>query len=183
VAARFDPDQLHDGLHVYRLDGGYLGHAPVIEAVGFDNADAAREHGRQRRRWLNAQRDMLDAERRMSPAQVAALVPMASGPAPQSATVLQLPRPVLDLKRSPSRAVTQDQEARRDALVTEFRQAAAPQRDDRAERFARALNLEAALRDGGDIGDGEVAWLERYRGTPEYRAQRQMHDEFGAETA
>ncbi|MBK8157952.1 MAG: Mu transposase C-terminal domain-containing protein [Rhodospirillaceae bacterium] len=181
IAARFDPDFLHDGLHVYRLDGAYLGHATVIEAAGFDNADAAREHGRQRKRFLRAQRDMLDAERRMSPAAVADLVPLNHGPLDTpAATVVQLPRPVHDLKRTPSQEVTPDQERRREALIAEFRRPDAPEapRDEKAERYERAMRIELAIATNGDVGDGEVKWLEGYRTTAEYQAKQKMRGDF-----
>ncbi|MCW2248668.1 hypothetical protein M2352_004328 [Azospirillum fermentarium] len=52
VAVRFDPDFLHDGLHVYHRDGTYLGHTPVIEAPGFGDAETALDYARARRAWL-----------------------------------------------------------------------------------------------------------------------------------
>ncbi|WP_409790396.1 transposase domain-containing protein [Sphingomonas pseudosanguinis] len=43
VTVRFDPDDLHAGVHVYRVTGEYFGHAPVIEATGFfDKAGSIR---------------------------------------------------------------------------------------------------------------------------------------------
>jgi putative transposase len=191
VAARFDPDFLHDGLHVYRMDGAYLGHVPVVESAGFSDADAAREHGRQRKRWLRAQREMLDAERRMSPEAVAAMVPAMPAPAETpAATVIQLARPVHDLRRAPARDVSADTDARRDAAIAEFRlpqAAATPAPVSEADmRFERAMKIELAQATGGDLGESELAWLERYRTTPEYRARQQHRkdlEEFGQANA
>ncbi len=107
------PDAPPSALQLQRQPGGNQrdlaaqGCDRLIEAAGFDNADAAREHGRQRKRFLRAQRDMLDAEKRMSSAAVADLVPLNHGPSDSpAATVVQLPRPVHDLKRTPSQEVT-----------------------------------------------------------------------------
>ncbi|MDA0654725.1 MAG: Mu transposase C-terminal domain-containing protein, partial [Proteobacteria bacterium] len=75
VIARFDPDNLHDGVEVYRLDGARLGFAACWEAAGFADVDAAREHTRARRKWVRANRDMADAEIAMSIEQVAAMLP------------------------------------------------------------------------------------------------------------
>lgn len=86
LTVRFDPQQLHQPLHVYRLDGAYLGAAPVIEAVGFADADAARQHNHARNTWRKAQREMLHAERKMTIQQVAALLPLAEEPAPPPET-------------------------------------------------------------------------------------------------
>lgn len=189
VAARFDPDFLHDGLHVYRMDGAYLGHVPVVEPAGFADADAAREHGRQRKRWLRAQREMLDAEKRMSPGAVAAALPAAlPADAAQAATVIALPRPVHDLRRRPTREVAPEIEARRDAEVAAFRRPAPAsqptpsERSDADRRFEKAMACELALTTGGEIGESELEWLTKYRTTAEYRARLQHKkdlEEFG----
>ncbi|SBW13052.1 transposase [uncultured Alphaproteobacteria bacterium] len=185
IVARFDPEALWDGLEIYRLDGAYLGHADCVEAAGFADADAAREHGRQRRRWLRAQRDMLDAERRMSPAAVAALIPPSvAAPAP-TGTVVALPRPVHDLRRTPVQTLTPAQEARRAAMVHEFPTPAAPLSvaDEKRQRFARAQAAEAILAAGETLPDTEARWLAAYQNLPEYRALAAVEAASAAETA
>ncbi|WP_158093336.1 transposase domain-containing protein [Acetobacter sp. DsW_063] len=66
VVVRFDPQNLQADLHVYRLDGVYLGAAECHEAVGFADANAAREHGQARRKFMRATREMLEAEKTLS---------------------------------------------------------------------------------------------------------------------
>jgi putative transposase len=66
VVVRFDPQNLQADLHVYRLDGTYLGAAPCQETAGFADKTAAQTHGRARKAWVKAQKEMRDAERRMS---------------------------------------------------------------------------------------------------------------------
>jgi putative transposase len=90
VSIRFDPQRLQDDLHVYALDGRYLGAAPCIEAAGFDDVEKAREHARARKSWMRAQKQMLDAERRMSIAEVAAMLPTDASPAPPERRVVRL---------------------------------------------------------------------------------------------
>ena len=82
LVVRFDPQNLHLGLHVYRLDGSYLGFADVIEATGFNDVNAARDHGRKRKAMIKGWKMALEAERSLSPDQVAAHIP-AMGEAPQ----------------------------------------------------------------------------------------------------
>lgn len=180
VAARFDPDFLHDGLHLYRLDGAYLGHAPVRDAAGFDSADDAREHARQRRRWLNAHKAMLEAERRMSPQKVAELVPLNLGPdALPEPKVVALPRPVLDLKQTPRPDLTDAQQERREALITEFRRPdAAPAPDEKTGRLERAARIEAALASGASVADADAAWFARYSRQPEWKAHKRLAEDF-----
>jgi len=103
VTVRFDPDQLHDGLHVYANGGRYLGLMPCIEDTGFANQDAARAHMQARKAWLRASREQLDAEKRMGiDAYVAMLPKSEAAPAPEPTKVV---RPVfgnLALKADPS---------------------------------------------------------------------------------
>jgi hypothetical protein len=130
---------------------------------------------------------MLDAERRMSPAAVAAMVPAASAETMPEATVIQLARPVHDLRRRPTRQVAPEIEARRDAEIAEFRLPPAPQSDrpeasDADRRFERAMRLELALTTGGDLGESELEWLTKYRTSSEYRTRLQHkkdREEFG----
>lgn len=75
LVVRFDPQDLSRPVAVYTRDGRYLCEADRIEAIGFNDMDAAREHARNRRNWLRAQREQLDIERRMSIQQVADLLP------------------------------------------------------------------------------------------------------------
>ena len=93
VTVRFDPQALQSPLHVYRSDGGFLGSAPCVLAVGFDDADAARDHARTQKTWLRAQKDMLAAERRMSIQQLAAMLP--AGPGPVASPEAKVVRPLL----------------------------------------------------------------------------------------
>lgn len=188
IVARFDPEFLHDGLHIYKMDGAYLGFADCIAAVGFADADAAREHGRARKQWLKAVHKMRDAERRMSPAAVAALIPTSTAAPVPDSTILKLPpRPVHELKQRPSSELTDAQKARRASLSAEI--AAFPtqqpsEQDKKRQRFAQALEIQRALSSNGAVGDGNAAWLARYQATAEYKALAALAAEFGgAETA
>jgi len=66
VQARFDPEDLHSGLHVYAADGRYLGHAPCIEKAGFFDADAAVSHARARQQHLRSIREGVAALKTMT---------------------------------------------------------------------------------------------------------------------
>lgn len=93
VTVRFDPQRLHDDLHVYRLDGAYLGAAKCIERVGFADQDAARESARDRNSFIKATKAALAAERKLSIADVAALMPEPETPAgPPATRVVRLVR-------------------------------------------------------------------------------------------
>ena len=65
LPVRFDPQDLHAGVHVYRPDGRYLCHAACRLPVGFPDTESAREHERQRRRFRKATEQGLAARERM----------------------------------------------------------------------------------------------------------------------
>lgn len=75
LVLRFDPEHLHAAVEVYTLANVYVGRADCIAAVGFADTEAAREHARARKQYRRAARAQLDAERRMTAAQVAAQLP------------------------------------------------------------------------------------------------------------
>ncbi len=75
VVVRFDPDHLDQPVHVYRLDGSYVGQAPVMQAGKFDSVEDAREHERKRKAWIKAQKDYAACEKALQPAQIAAMLP------------------------------------------------------------------------------------------------------------
>tara|TARA_R110001583_G_scaffold151740_2_gene303608 strand:+ start:1947 stop:3911 length:1965 start_codon:yes stop_codon:yes gene_type:complete len=61
VALRFDPEDLHAGVHVYHLNGAYIGFAECLEKIGFSDIAAGRAHERNRRKMqknLNERRDL-----------------------------------------------------------------------------------------------------------------------------
>ncbi len=106
VTIRFDPDTLHEPVHVYRLDGARIGAAECLEAAGFYDLEAAREHGRKRRAWIKAKRVQLDAELSMTIGQAATLLAKSEGPVPPPQT--KLVRPIF--AGSAARKIQPDQE-------------------------------------------------------------------------
>jgi transposase InsO family protein len=54
VMIRFDPRALFEPIAVYTLDGRFLASADCIEMTGYDDAEKARSHGRDRRAWIKA---------------------------------------------------------------------------------------------------------------------------------
>ena len=90
LTIRFDPDDLHAGAHVYRLDGRYVTFADCIEAVGFADTAGAREQARllKRNRRNIKERAALDSQ--MSAAEAArqiAAIDIGDAPPPQAKVV------------------------------------------------------------------------------------------------
>jgi hypothetical protein len=85
LSARFDPDDLQAGVHLYRLDGVYLGFADCVEAVGFADTAAAREHARKRNAFRKATKLAAGLERELSTEALLRLLPeIDEAPAPET---------------------------------------------------------------------------------------------------
>ena len=77
VVVRFDPDRLHESVHLYQLDGRYIGEAECIHAAGFGDTSAGREWRRLRKQRLQAGKDAAEAEVRMGAVEAANYLPAA----------------------------------------------------------------------------------------------------------
>src|SRR3546814_2392231 len=70
---RFDPDDLLKDIHVYDAAGAYVCSAPVLEAVGFLDDDAAKIRARQDADWRKATKKAAELEQLLSTDELAAL--------------------------------------------------------------------------------------------------------------
>ncbi len=86
MVVRFDPDSLHECVHLYQLDGRYIGQADCMMAAGFGDTSAGREWRRQHKQRLKAAKQMAEAEIRMSAIEAADYMP---DPQPDPETPLQ----------------------------------------------------------------------------------------------
>lgn len=73
VVVRFDPEKLHEAIKVYTLDDRFICDAACIQATGFDDAEAARSHQRDRKAHQKAVQEQLRLTRKMSAEQLARL--------------------------------------------------------------------------------------------------------------
>lgn len=75
VTVRFDPDHLHQPVHVYDLAGRYLCSADLIEDTGFLDVAAAKMRAKQEAAWRRQVREAAEAEQLLAASQIAALLP------------------------------------------------------------------------------------------------------------
>ncbi|HXS19191.1 MAG TPA: transposase, partial [Polyangiaceae bacterium] len=99
VTVRFDPQALHKGIHVYRLDGSYVGFCDCVEKSGFASRDAGREQARKRRAYVKAQKQLASAQQLVDPATINDLHMSARG-APERAAAGAV-APVFKLPKAP----------------------------------------------------------------------------------
>lgn len=71
LVVRFDPENMHQPVHVYQQAGAYICSADCVDAVGFADQQAAQEHGRARRQFMRAAKEQRAAEVRLTPDQLA----------------------------------------------------------------------------------------------------------------
>ena len=95
VVVRFDPQDLHGAGHVYLLSGEYIGAAECVQAAGFGDTEAAREHARKRNQYNRKTKELLAIERTMTPGEVAAQLPQAEpeGAPPRTQVIKMVPSP------------------------------------------------------------------------------------------
>jgi len=183
LIARFDPQDLAADLHIYRLDGGYIGAASCVEMVGFRDAAAAQDHARNRRRFIKATNLMLKAERGMELAAMTAMIPLPDDlPLPEAKVVA----PVFGAKnlgaigarKAPQASpISAAEQAALDRLTSEMTTPSQVIRFDTVEdRFRRVLAIEAA---GDQASDDDRRWAERQSRLPDIRAKRGLYEEFG----
>ncbi|BBO75199.1 hypothetical protein DSCW_26160 [Desulfosarcina widdelii] len=89
LVARFDPDNLHDPIHVETLDGRFIGEADCIQAAGFNDTQAAREYNRKRNQYKKAVKKQLEAQRSMNAIEAANLLPDIDPPETPVSTVIE----------------------------------------------------------------------------------------------
>lgn len=80
MIVRFDPQNMHGNIRVHRLDGSFWCEAECNQPVGFNDASAAEEVGRQKARLRKTTREGLDAKRRIDELEAAKFLP---GPKPE----------------------------------------------------------------------------------------------------
>lgn len=180
LTVRFDPQTLHDKVYVYTHDGRFICEATCIEAAGFNDTVAAREHARARNQFKNAARSMLEAERKMDAAEAAKLLPgVAPGELPQ-ARVVRAFQPSTRVQAPKPRELAPEERAIQERLIAEQSQPQVVQlHDSPQDRYARAIALDRRLAEGLSIEESDRSWLEGYRETAEYRAEKQFHESFG----
>jgi hypothetical protein len=133
LIVRFDPQNMHAGVFIYDQAERYLGFAPVLEAQGFADVGAAREHARQRNLWMKAGKVQLAAERSMTVLQRAAELPEppTSEPPETEHTVIQHIFPTAGSAALAARHVAiSEQAADQDEFMAHFQKGLQLVRDD-----------------------------------------------------
>lgn len=195
VTARFDPANLWEGLHLYGLDGSYLGHAACRERKGFFDIEEGRAHAKARTSWMNAEKAAAKAARKLRAAELGQALDDTT-PEPRKvpeAKVVKLPKVRQVGSKRPAQLPKVDAAA--DAAHAKFvehatktasdfgahraKRLASSTQDDSLTRYRDALELRARIEAGERISSERRRWLDGYETTPEFRALKQMHEAHG----
>lgn len=193
VVARFDPEDLHAGVHIYALDGAFLGFGACEEKVGFFDLTGAKDTARRKSAIKRIERKLLEQHRTISVAELGAGIDqIASGePAKPEAKVVQadfgkkLDAKPLMTRPSYIENSSPEEDAEQAAFVADFnvekakRTEALAEIEEPLERFKKALEIEQRSAVGQDVGEAEMNWLHGYQQLGEYRGQRRMYENFG----
>lgn len=184
VIVRFDPADLHAGVHVYAADNRYLGAAECLQKGGFLSVEDARMHAKARGDWLKAERAALKAHKKLTARELGVDLDAIEAPAPAPAPEAKVVRPLFKASPRPAAPAPAPQpgfEAALGAVVADLaaHRAPKPASETPRERFRRALELERRVTDGGAVTDEQARWLKVYQNTPEYRAEHTLWSDFG----
>jgi len=190
VVARFDPADFRQGLHIYGINGGYLGHAEMQSAKGFFDLDEARLHASARRKFMSAEKAAAEAARNLRVAELGDYLDASGrGKEPTPAPEAQVVRPAI-FDRKPKHKVQPAQSpeavAAHATFVTNFverKAKQAPNRDDAETRYARAKEIEARLTAKEPVTRDDERWFIGYRNEPEFKARERLASRFGKNTA
>ena len=190
IVARFDPEDLHSGVHIYELDGSYLGFAECRQKVGFFNVTGAKEVERRKHRIKRAQKELLKAHRPLSVQDIAA------DRTARAATQSELVEAKVVTGIFSNKPVTVPRhQVTSDPVVLEARQAFEQRVKDKKKsdpkpkavgrfqpastprgRFQDAKDIIAKSDAGKRIGSGEADWLRSYIELPEYRGFHKVEE-------
>jgi transposase InsO family protein len=186
VVARFDPEDLHAGVHIYSKPGEYLGFAECQQAVGFFDITGARNQAKRNAQIRKAEKDLAKALNPMSTDEMAAKL-NAISPAPAADLDAKVLKPSFGDAHRPQFHQRKHLEPKRDVATEGLREAmvldmtkdaakkAAPKiRATPEGRFAEALEIIARSDAGKPIGEATAKWLIAYRETPEFRTAMKM---------
>lgn len=178
IIARFDPQSLHDLVHCYTMDGRYLGEAQCVQAVGFNDTQAAREHSRARNKFKRAAKDQLNAENRMTALEASKFIPAATqADVPDSRVV----RPAFTLRTQPQATpLTAQQQEAHARVVADL---SAPQERQLPEtvrqKFQRWVRLSRRIAERDALSEEEIEWYANFKRTSEFHLEADIHADFG----
>lgn len=191
VVARFNPEDLHEGLFIYSLAGEFLGEAECRHPVGFFDLVGARLHARQKSQRKKAERKLLKEQRPVSVKEYLAALSEVERPELPPIIEAKVVRPIFGrTEPMPQQDVMPREDAGIDAAHAKLiafeaaKQAKAdlaiaPEDTSPRGLFRKALEYELALERDEPLTPDQYAWLIGYQNHSDYRAERMLWESHG----
>ncbi|UWQ31265.1 Mu transposase C-terminal domain-containing protein [Leisingera sp. M527] len=196
IVVRFDPEDLHSGVHIYSAEGAHLGFAECQQKIGFFDLEGARSTAKRKRQIAKAEKKLADLHRPHTPEQLGADLNEIR----EETTALMEAKVVKLAPAKPPRVSTFRQhsdpsaEAAQDALILQIgdkRKKPEPSPKQEAfkvaatadDRFAQAQEIERRQQNGDPVGEREAGWLKGYQTHSEYEALAALKQAFGGNNA
>ena len=191
VTARFNPEDLHEGAHIYSMTGEFLGYAECREKSQFRDIASAKALAQENRRRAKAHKARLAEQRPISVEDLAAKLranPIVPPTLPEAA-VVQLDRiaQIEQRKRTgglikpalPKPDTSRDEELRVQQVDFAAKRRVAPPEETDITRFWRMIDIERRAAAGETLSPDDLEFHQRWSKHPTYRAQRAMYDRDG----
>lgn len=184
VVARFDPENLTEPLHIYALDGAYLGQAECRDAGGFFDLEEARQLAQAKAAWRKAERAAAAAVERMKVTEISSRLDAASS-TPSAPAEAKVVRPIFRSAVPAEPQPRPEEEAEIASIQERLRnrdmsaRTPAQEPDDERIRFRWAVELRRRIEAGEPVGQTERTKLASYEDTAEFRGQHRLYQKFG----
>ncbi|KIC09962.1 hypothetical protein RA19_12365, partial [Leisingera sp. ANG-M1] len=196
VVVRFDPEDLHSGVHIYSLEGAHLGFAECQQKIGFFDLEGALATAKRKRKIVKTEKILAELHTPLSPEQLSADLNKHR----KETTALmetKVVKPVFpknpgvsSFRQHSNPSVEAAQEVLIQQMVPSRKKPAKPSKrtvfkvaDTPEERFSQARDIERRQENGDQVEEREAAWLEGYQGHSEYEAMTALKKAFGGDTA
>lgn len=184
VVVRFDPQDLHEDVFVYTLDGRYIDRAICIDSTGFGDTEAARAFNRARKQFVRNTKLAAEAESRMDVMDAARRLPSITDYDPPEAKVVRPLRPDPEQHRpAPPPPMSPEERQRIEAFQSSFQdKAEVLEIQDPRRRHAFWLNIRDRLERGEEVPEENRKGWEIYRNSEQYTSQQRLFEAFGLKT-
>lgn len=195
VVIRFDPEDLHSGVHIYEPTGEYMGFAECQKAIGFFDYEEARSTAKKKRDIAKKHKELAKLYAPISPDQLADEMRSLSSSrevAPLTEAKVVSPDFKRHAKVQPLERYADPAAAdARDAMVHELKTKKAAKPEPRAfevsnspeGRFQQMQDIQKRLAAGDRVGERERAWFEGFSDHPEYVSLLSLRRKFSGNDA
>jgi hypothetical protein len=183
LVIRFEPSDLHAGIHVFAMDGRYLGDAPCRVKTGFLSEEDAALIAKERLKLRRTEKAFLAQHRKFTTHELGLMQDEVAGLLPETPPPARVARPVVRTLVTPARPAQREMTAQEERVHAEVTDLTArrqpPVEEDVRSKFRRALQLELRIAEGQPVTDEQRQWLTMFQRSAGYLGERKLYEDFG----